>query len=272
MEVFEKHPSSALSGYINRYLYIKADREEMSQVNILPTGFSYITRVYGSPSRVEIAEIGRQLPSLFVGGQVTGQKICLYPVEQFWHFGIEFRPAGIYKLFHTSMNNTLNNFADFADLVSDEEYNTLFRVFSEQYGFEEQCDRLNQYFEQKKKAAARCPKIDQVIQLLNEGKGDISIKETAERVYLSARQLRRTFKKICGITPQAYQNIVQMNQIYEFINEGKEAKLQDLAYQCGYFDVAHFINSFKQRMGENPSVYLEADESFINTYIKHTRR
>lgn len=272
MEVFEHPPHPDITTCINRYLYVDAVKKEMPQVKIIPTGFSYLTRVYGNSACEDEDGNRHQLPDIFLGGQVTRQKLCVYPDDRFCHFGIEFKPAGIYKLFHIPMDNTLNGFADFADLVTSEAYAAFHQLFSESLSFEEQCARLDRYFLHKEKEALKCPITDQVIELLNEEKSDISIEEAASKVYLSARQLRRKFKMICGISPQAYRNIIQMNQIYELIDEGEHARLQDLAYKCGYFDVAHFINSFKQRMGENPSAFLESDESFINTYIKHTNR
>ncbi|MDR9416343.1 MAG: AraC family transcriptional regulator [Gracilimonas sp.] len=272
MRIIEKRPDKALSELINRYLFIKVDKAEMPEVKILPTGYSYLTRVYGDPSFAKVENDVKPLPTIFLGGQITKHKIKLYPRETFCHFGIEFKPVGIFKLFHIPMSNTVNTFTDFAQLVSPNAYDSFYDLFSEDQGFDMQCSKLDDFFLSKLSTLQTCPKVDQVVHLLQDEMNGITLKEVANQVFLSTRQLRRKFKKCCGISPQAYQNILQLNQIYEYINQEKHAKLQDLAYQCGYYDVSHFINSFKKMMNDNPSVFLESDDSFINTYIKHSKR
>ena len=91
----------------------------------------------------------------------------------------------------------------------------------------------------------------------------ISIKDIADRVCISQRQLEREFKDKVGIGPKHYLRITRINEVLNLLRNGQEFDLTNVAYQCGYFDQAHFIKDFKKIIGVNPGIFIKEKEQTI---------
>jgi AraC-like DNA-binding protein len=252
---------------------VEADKSEMPEVKILPTGYSYLTKVFGELSRVESPTKSGYIPRFFLGGQITRQDISLFPVHEFIHFGIEFKPTGIHHFFNIDMSETLNGFEDGNDLLEEQVSEELLSLIDCK-SFEDSCNKLDDYFIQLLQKSSKQEKdqqIEKAVDLIIENANSISINDLAQKVFLSPRQLRRKFKEICGISPGAYRNIIQINNVYSSIAKNDEKRLSELAYHCGFYDTSHFVKTFEKLMNEKPLDFINRDDSFLQTYIKYAR-
>jgi AraC-like DNA-binding protein len=79
---------------------------------------------------------------------------------------------------------------------------------------------------------------------------------------ISGRYIQKLFLHHVGLTPRAFFNIGRFNKSLQLI-QAQSASLTSIAYECGYFDQAHFIRDFKKYTGLTPSEvrYNEAIES-----------
>ena len=272
MRVLEQKPATAVSKYINRYLLIDADKSEMPEVKILPTGYSYLTKIFGEPSKVVSPTKNETLPQFFLGGQVTRQDISLFPFKEFIHFGIEFRPTGIHHFFNVDMSETLNGFDDGRILLGEEVSEELLGLIDYK-SFEKSCKKLDDFFIEllsKTSSEENDQQIEKAVDLIIENANSTSVNDLAQKVFLSPRQLRRKFKEICGISPGAYRNIIQINNVYSSIEKNDEKRLSELAYHCGFYDTSHFVKTFEKLMNEKPLDFINRDDSFLETYIKYS--
>ncbi len=91
---------------------------------------------------------------------------------------------------------------------------------------------------------------------LRENYGEnVSVSELASMVGLSANYLIRTFRKVVGLPPHAYQMQVR-------IQEAKKALLSckpiaQVALEAGFFDQSHLNRCFKRILGVTPKQYRQ---------------
>jgi AraC-like DNA-binding protein len=91
--------------------------------------------------------------------------------------------------------------------------------------------------------------------LLYHTKGQCRIEELADYCHASVRQLERRFQRVVGVSPKFFARTLRFEQAQRHLMFDPETDLTGLAYQCGYFDQAHFIKEFRAFTGKTPSEY-----------------
>src|SRR5262245_13052130 len=89
-----------------------------------------------------------------------------------------------------------------------------------------------------------------------------SISELADYCEVSVRQLERGFRHVIGTSPKVFARILRFQQAQRRLMFDPEADLTSLAYECGYFDQAHFIKDFKAFAGQTPTEYAQQMREF----------
>jgi AraC family transcriptional regulator, exoenzyme S synthesis regulatory protein ExsA len=83
---------------------------------------------------------------------------------------------------------------------------------------------------------------------------NISLTELSELTNMSLSTFKREFKKVNNCSPAAYFKDKKLIKAKEMLSLPK-LRMTDIAYECGFNDVAHFSKSFKQKYGTSPSAY-----------------
>ena len=91
--------------------------------------------------------------------------------------------------------------------------------------------------------------------LKNYKKSDLSVKEIADRSFMSEVYFRKLFKKEYGISPQKYIINLRIQNAVGLISAGYYS-LKEIAYMSGYNDYKYFSVEFKKNMGVSPSEYI----------------
>ena len=99
--------------------------------------------------------------------------------------------------------------------------------------------------------------IQTAAKLLHRTKGEYRISELADYCQLSARQLERKFQHVIGTSPKTFARTLRFQEAQRRLMFDPDAELTGLAYECGYFDQAHFIRDFKAFAGKTPSEYAQ---------------
>jgi AraC-like DNA-binding protein len=97
--------------------------------------------------------------------------------------------------------------------------------------------------------------IQTAAKLLHHTKGEYRVAELADYCQVSVRQLERGFRKVIGTSPKVFARTLRFEQAQRRLMFDPDADLTELAYECGYFDQAHFIKDFKAFTGRTPSEY-----------------
>lgn len=103
---------------------------------------------------------------------------------------------------------------------------------------------------------------DKVNYILDK-KGQIRVDEMAKDFGVSRQALHKNFKKNLLITPKELAAIWQLNHFFTLADNSTDS-LTGLALDAGYYDQAHFINSFKLKFGMSPKQFIKSNSQVFN--------
>jgi AraC-like DNA-binding protein len=83
--------------------------------------------------------------------------------------------------------------------------------------------------------------------------GNLLIGKMAGDFSTTERQLERRFQQWIGTSPKRFAALLRFQKSLELLKNGMVGA--EVAYECGYFDQAHFIQEFKNFTGVSPQKY-----------------
>lgn len=118
---------------------------------------------------------------------------------------------------------------------------------------------LGECFCQNFKSERKNSKIQKSVEYIDENyrNKDLSIREIAEKSFVSEVWFRRLFKEEYGISPKKYIINLRIKSAEKLISTGYYS-LKEVADAVGYNDYKHFSTEFKKVTGISPSYYLDA--------------
>ena len=107
------------------------------------------------------------------------------------------------------------------------------------------------------KPPVKCPKIQPSVDYIakNYTRPDITLREIADRSFMSEVYFRKLFKEAFGVSPQKYIVSLRIQNAQGLISTGYYS-LKEVAYMSGYNDYKYFSTEFKRIKGVSPSEYL----------------
>ena len=91
---------------------------------------------------------------------------------------------------------------------------------------------------------------------LYKTQGQMRIEELATTSGLSRRQLERHFKEAIGISPKRLARLIRFEAVREQLLRDPLYRLNDLPFEFGYTDQAHFIHDFKGLAAFTPGEFV----------------
>jgi AraC-like DNA-binding protein len=105
--------------------------------------------------------------------------------------------------------------------------------------------------------------VDHCLNLIYASKGQIRIEDLSSSTGLTNRQLLRKFNNSIGLSPKEFARITKFINSLRYLTQQNNLYLSAAAYDCGYYDQAHFIRDFKAYSGLTPSEFLKLDNIFF---------
>lgn len=172
-------------------------------------------------------------------------------------FGVDFRPAGLYRFFNIPMSKFKNNSFDFEDIST-----RLYGEISEKVYYAKSVGELIRFMETfLLKLLDRNNTIHYVVSgALNSiemNSGKIKIQELSREFNVSERSLNRLFNECVGMSPKLLCRIIRLQKVIKMCKYGTHKDFLVAAYESDYFDQAHFIKDFKEFCGCTPGEYLK---------------
>jgi AraC-like DNA-binding protein len=178
-------------------------------------------------------------------------------------FGIRLKPEGLLQLFKIPASVIYQDCTDL-ELVLGKNIN----AFSDNlYGVKDihSLIQISEQFLLNKLQQVKSERnyVIEATKLIRQAKGALSIEKLSESLYVSKRQLERSFKDHYGASPKVYQRIIRFRYAYDYIQRSKnQPTWADVAYSFGYADQAHLIKDFKEFTGHVPSLLSQKEQSY----------
>lgn len=179
-------------------------------------------------------------------------------------FGAEFVPFCSRVFFPNEMTGIYASPED----LHDEEFITLSKNIYETESTEKHVALLDEFF---LKRLAQFPEGDINIERLNDVFDDIvptdgstahpphcqnefSPADLASTACLSQKQFTRVFNKYVGMNPKSYLRLLRFHKALQEIQSSSDnSSLTNIAWSCGYYDLAHMASDFRDICGFSPS-------------------
>ncbi len=237
-------------------------------IPIFATGFPLMVNIYGAkPSYTVDGHPFLTKSNLVVAGQIYNSRIIFKQVGLFGNLGIILYPTAAYYLFHKPgkyFNNKWSRLEDSSPLPCGDLLNNLTKCTSSKL-------RLQYIFEYLEEIEEnRLPEITWLERCLEKiflNNGIVSQEELIKDAGVSLRHFRRVFKNVIGVPPKYYCKVIQLNTVFQLLNDSTTEKMHHLALDCGYYDQAHFINDFNKLIGDTPENFLNGEYAYIKEYM-----
>ena len=199
----------------------------------------------------------KRLPDAFFAG-VYNEPVTWKASGPGTCFGISLKPETVLKLFKAPVASLFNQYTELDNFFGKNIQNLAERLY---YNDD---DRMlvqiaEEFFKnQLRDLEAERNYLYQAMQMIRNSKGSISIEQLSKNLYVSERQLQRSFKETLGATPKTYTRIIRFRNAYERVQTARAASLSwtDVTYDFGYSDQAHLIRDFKEFMGSKPTCLI----------------
>ncbi len=237
---FQAHPM--LANYIDAY-WIVSGEVGLQTEKILPDGCVDLIFNAGEACITDNGNFTMHHGRFYLVGTMTSVKKVNMRAETKL-FGIRFKPAAFYHFFRfSSLHEIKNATIEFEKKFSPEIPRGVQNVFTYLDGF--LVNRLSK------------PRYNllPVVADVQDQMGHIDIKTLAQDHCMTLRQLERLFKQQIGITPKEFSNFVRYQHAHSMIQKNvSNRSLEDIAFECGYYDHSHLTNEFKRYTGSSPSM------------------
>lgn len=91
--------------------------------------------------------------------------------------------------------------------------------------------------------------------ILDETHGKAPIGWICDRLGRSRRHLVARFREQVGLPPKTVARIMRFDHAISLLGRG-EARLADVAFECGYYDQAHLNRDFREFAGTSPAAFV----------------
>lgn len=195
-------------------------------------------------------------------------------------FGVEFVPYCSRVFFRTEMNGIYASPED----LHDDELIALSKAIHAAGNTEERVKMLDEFF---LKRLAEFPEGDINIERLNDVfedivptdkstvhspkfKDDFSPADLASTACLSQKQFTRVFHKYVGMNPKSYLRLLRFHKALQMLqahlSEPSGDNRQTIAWQCGYYDLAHMISDFRDICGYSPTELIQSGTKLTEAF------
>ncbi|MGM1054247.1 MAG: helix-turn-helix domain-containing protein [Bacteroidota bacterium] len=244
-------------------------KEKVSlSIPMYATGFPVLINISGDlPTFFINGEIYEYKSRLVLAGQIYRANISFKINGVFEQIGVILHPTTPYYLFHKPGIHLINKWTRLVD-VNNENVKELEDSLSKCKSDVEQIELILGYLTGLlPKRLPEIPWLDQSLIRIFEKNGKIDQSDLITRSGVSERHFRRIFKKVIGVSPKYFCKVIQLNTVFDLLNNSVFDKLHHLALDCGYYDQSHFINDFNKLIGESPEKFLNGNHAYIKTYM-----
>lgn len=263
-------PHPELNSYIAGYGMLEIPEGRTEPYFSPPLGLSGIILQTLHPPNSVIARIEDRnffTDSAVVTGQVTSP-VYGQLVGHVKSILIFLKPLGMYQLFGTDMATLTNKSMKLPDLLGVKEAYGLMTRLKARQDNEHQIKVLNDFFRAVKPFKTEVGALADVLSLIHEKKGNVSIHEMEIHGYYHRKTLERHFNKMVGLSPKVYVQIYRFKCLINLLQDNPDITWVQLAGQAGYYDQSHMARYIREYLKVSPNSIVQLDMDFINYLLR----
>ncbi|HKJ80733.1 MAG TPA: AraC family transcriptional regulator [Ignavibacteriaceae bacterium] len=269
INVENKKPNERLSKYVRKISIFTSKENIKFKHKLTTSAFTYLSYNH---ERIPLSILGskkvRPVQRLVVAGPKIHENIYVEYDGKLKQILIEFTASGFYYLFHISPSSLLNSLYPLDDFSNVETNRKLELKLKNISNTEKQIKILEEFLLRKVELVLPANKyVDKSLELIEENNGNIYIKNVAELINISEKQLERKFREVVGIKPKQYSKIVQLHYVINLMNLKNYSMFQDIAFFADYYDLSHFSNRFKELTGFSPTEFINSNKHIASKYF-----
>lgn len=246
-------PCDALKPYVKGFMVVANDNDQIDGI-FYPSGYidvvihisgNIVTIINGKPIEMPKVEV---LGQLTVPTRLTVTKGTVVLVARIY-------PHANALFFPNPIDHFTNDSVDLQGVIGKESAE-FYRQFIETGTIEQKVKALESFLLHRlisnQKLLKKVTLLEQLCrQILREG--DLfDIKSLTTKYGYSERYIQKLFVDNIGLPPRTFFHIHRFNKSLQLIHS-PELSLTSIAYECGYYDQAHFIREFRRFTGITPS-------------------
>jgi AraC-like DNA-binding protein len=259
-------PLPPLSHFIEYFFYYEGYHADHAMEKFLPDGsVDLLIDLTETPKKLFQNEEGTAYTT-FKKSWISGMKTdyILIDASVSNMIGVHFKPGGCYPFINFPMVE-LNNLTIEADPVLGNEIHIIRDAILHEPGIEKRFDILEKYFLKKGESKMENHAlVHYSVNQLLQSPHMWTIKNLSNKTGITQKHLITLFKKYVGLSPKMFSRIHKFQKVVQQIEQLQKVDWALLAYECGYYDQAHFIKEFHAFSGINPVSYLEKRGPFRN--------
>lgn len=242
-------PAPILRSLIDVYFQISGRLSEVERITLLPDGGVNLFVNLGESIQSMCLDRNIQHGGIFLVGPMMKSDIQIVRNEVLL-FGIRFKP-GAFFYFHKydSLDQAANTFHEFPghDFPDVKKTVEQFATYLDKFYL----DKLST----PKYSVLNCA-LD-----IYRNIGSVRVEALAKKYSMTERQLERQFKQQVGLPPKKLADLERFRRAFAMLNIRAKQSIQEIAWDCGYFDHAHMTNDFKRFTGQPPTAFILSDFS-----------
>jgi AraC-like DNA-binding protein len=231
---------------------------ERSRERILPDACVELVIHFRHPFRNHFADGTTNLqPESFVIGQMK-RFLEIEPCEASGFVAVRFHARSAYLFFRPPLTEITDSVVPLTEIWNSraEEYTervALARGMSARVRIVEKM-----LLEALRENGCRDCAVERCVQLIQNASEPIATRELASTIGISTRHLARRFQNAVGMSPKEFSRVNRFVRAAHCLRERTDTSLTETAYDCGYFDQAHFNHEFRAFAGITPGQFIMA--------------
>lgn len=169
---------------------------------------------------------------------------------------VHFTPIGAHLFLGMPMSELTNRAVSIEDIFSGGERRIAAQL-EDTPDWEDRFDILDAFISDRI-ARARAPSSEVVWawRRLSKTDGKLDIGALAGEIGWSRKHLIARFREQIGLTPKTAARVLRFSRAVRRIQGAQRVRWAAIAYECGYYDQAHFNRDFREFTGGTPSEFL----------------
>ncbi|HEU0124876.1 MAG TPA: helix-turn-helix transcriptional regulator [Flavobacterium sp.] len=243
MEYEKIKPCRELEPFIHFYWELKGNKLETQWERVFPDGCAGVLMNLGGNCLTDNGSAIMEFGSTYVVGAMTSFKDSFIDNDTYL-IGVCLKPATFANFYsYTSQNELTNHTVELEKTNSFDIDKTLQNPFN----------YFNHFYSERIKNKTN--PLQSVINDIQSTNGQINIYELSKKNFITVRQLERNFKRLVGLSPKEYSNIIRFQNALSLIKKSRQNRsLLDISFECGFYDHSHLSNEIKRYTGLPPSL------------------